>query len=74
MPSRGKFWMDNIKEWAALPMLELLMIASRRKDWKRISVESSFLYAPKDSVCQGTELKLNLTFPSNMLQVNSISL
>ena len=30
-----KCWMDNIKEWTSLPM--------RRKDWKRISAESSLV-------------------------------
>ena len=33
--------MDNIKEWTSLLILELLTMASFRKDWKRISVESS---------------------------------
>ena len=41
-----KYWMDksdNIIEWTSLPMLELLNIVSCRKDWKRISVELSFM-------------------------------
>ena len=38
-----KCWMDNIKEWASLPMPELLIGASCRKDWKRISAESSLV-------------------------------
>ena len=36
-----KCWMDNIKEWTYLPLPELLTMASCRKDWKRISAESS---------------------------------
>ena len=38
-----KRWMDKIKEWTLLPMPELLMRASCRKDWKRISAESSLM-------------------------------
>ena len=36
-----KCCMDNIKEWTSLPMPELPTRACCRKDWKRISVESS---------------------------------
>ena len=36
-----KCWKDNIKEWTFLPMPELPTRASCRKDWKRISAESS---------------------------------
>ena len=38
-----KCWMDNIKEWTSLPMLELLNMASCREYWKRISDESSLM-------------------------------
>ena len=38
-----KCWMDNIKEWTSLPMPELPTRASCRKDWKRISAESSLM-------------------------------
>ena len=38
-----KCWMDNIKEWASTPTPELLTMASCRKDWKRISAESSLM-------------------------------
>ena len=38
-----KCWLDDIKEWTYLPMPELLTRASQRKDWKRISAESSFM-------------------------------
>ena len=38
-----KCWMDNIKEWTSLPIPELLRRASGRKDWKRISAESSLM-------------------------------
>ena len=42
--SRGKCWMDNVKEWTPLPMPELLMMASRKIDWERISAESSLMF------------------------------
>ena len=54
--------MDNIKEWTYLPMPELLTLAFRRKDWKRISAESSLMSLPPphrhpdDPVGQGIEL------------------
>ena len=35
-----KYWTDNVKEWTYLLKPELLKIALRRKDWKRISAES----------------------------------
>ena len=35
--------MDNIKEWTFLPVPELFKGASCRKDWKRISAESSLM-------------------------------
>ena len=38
-----KCWMDNIKQWAPLPMPELFTRASRRKDVKNISAESSLM-------------------------------
>ena len=38
-----KCWMDNIREWTSLPMPDLLTRASSRKDWKRISAESSIM-------------------------------
>ena len=37
---RRKCWMDNVKEWAPLPMSELLTRAFCRKDRKRTSAES----------------------------------
>ena len=40
---QGKFLMDNIKEWTSLLMPELLTRVSCKKDWKRISGESSLL-------------------------------
>ncbi|HIB84989.1 MAG TPA: hypothetical protein EYO59_10465 [Chromatiaceae bacterium] len=43
------------KSWTYLPMLELLTRASCRKDWKRISVESSLVF-PNDPIGQRTEL------------------
>ena len=56
-----KRWMDNIKEWTSLPMLELLTMPPTptphppSKDWKKISAESS-LMSPDDPIGQGTEL------------------
>ena len=47
--------MDNVKEGTSLPMPELLTRASGRKDWKRISAESSVV-SPDDSIGQVTEL------------------
>ena len=38
-----KCWINSIKEWTSLPMPELPTRASCRKDWKRISAESSLL-------------------------------
>ena len=38
-----KRWMDNIKEWTFLSMPKLLTKASCRKEWKRISAESSLM-------------------------------
>ena len=38
-----KYWVDNIKEWTSLSMPEPLTMASCRKDWKRISGESSVM-------------------------------
>ena len=35
--------MDNAKEWTSLPMPELPTMAPCRKDWKRISAESSVM-------------------------------
>ena len=34
-----KCWIYNIKEWTSLPLSELLMRASHRREWKRISAE-----------------------------------
>ena len=38
-----KCWVDSIKEWTSLPVPELLTRASCRKDWERISAESSLM-------------------------------
>ena len=50
-----KYWMVNVKEWTSLPMPELLAMASRLKDWNRISAEAS-LKSNEDPVGKGTEL------------------
>ena len=39
-----KCWIDNIKDWASLPMPELLIRASCRKDWKGLSTVSSLTF------------------------------
>ena len=38
-----KCWTDNTKEWTSLPMPELLTRTSCKKDWMRISAESSLM-------------------------------
>ena len=38
-----KCWMGNIKQWRSLPMQELLIRASSRKDWKKISAKLSLM-------------------------------
>ena len=51
--------MDNIKELISLPMSELLARTTCRKNWKRISVESSIIpppTPPNNLSDQGTEL------------------
>ena len=45
-----KFGVDNAKEWLTLPMPELFTTASCRKDWKRISAESSLVSSTTQSV------------------------
>ena len=45
-----KCWMDNIKESASLPMPELLIMASHRKDWRRISADLS-VTSPQQPNC-----------------------
>ena len=40
-----KCWMDNIKDWTSVPAPDLLIAASCRKDWKRISAELSLMSA-----------------------------
>ena len=49
-----KCWMDN-KEWTSQPMSELVTTAFCRKDWMKISAESSPMF-PDDPVGQRTEL------------------
>ena len=40
---RGNAGLTTLKEWTSLPMPELLTRVSCRKDWKRISAESSLM-------------------------------
>ena len=40
---RRNCWMDSEKECTSLPMTEQLTMAARRKDWKRISAQSSLM-------------------------------
>ena len=47
--------MDNVKEWTSLPVPELFRRAFCRKDWKRISPESSIM-SPDDPIGHGTEM------------------
>ena len=42
-----KCWMDNTKEWTSLSVPELFMMAFCRKEWKRISAESSCMSPPQ---------------------------
>ena len=45
-----KRWMGYVKEWTSLSMPELLTMASRKKkDWKRISAESSVVSSGRGS-------------------------
>ena len=37
-----KWWIDSVKQWTSLSMPDLPMMASHRKDWKKISAESSW--------------------------------
>ena len=62
-----KRWTDNVKESGTVP--ELLETAFWRKDWKRISAESS-LIAPNDPIGQRTELRLLLV----IVRMNFVSL
>ena len=48
-----KCWIDNIKEWTSLLMLELPTRTSSRKDWKRISAESSVQFPPAAQSIRG---------------------
>ena len=50
-----KCWMDNVKERASLPMPEVFTITFRRKDWKRISADLSFV-SPGRPYGRGTDL------------------
>ena len=55
-----KCWMDNIEQWTSLPVPELLTRASCRKDWKRISAESS-LMSPRPPIRSMDWTELNWT-------------
>ena len=48
-----KYWIDNVKELTSQPVPGLLMLAINRKDWKRISAESSFVFGPDDQLIKG---------------------
>ena len=50
--------MDNIKECTCLPVPDLFTRASCRKDWKRISAESSLMSPPPldDPIGKGAKL------------------
>ena len=38
-----KCWMDMVNEWTSLSMQALLIVASSRKDWKKISAALSVI-------------------------------
>ena len=46
-------WMGNIKQWRSLPMQELLIRASSRKDWKKISAKLSLMSVPMTQLVIG---------------------
>ena len=53
-------WTDDSKEWTCLPVPELITTAFLRKDWKRISAESSLMSPRRPSRSRDlTEPKLN---------------
>ena len=47
-----KCWMENIKEWTSLPMLELLTMACR-KHWKTVCVELPIMSPPMTQLVKG---------------------
>ena len=48
-----KCWMDNVKECTFLPMQKVRTTAYCRKDWKRISAESSIMFPPTTKSVKG---------------------
>ena len=77
--SRGrqrKYCMYNLKDWTSLHVPELLMMASHRKDWNRISAESSLIPNPSLTptprpFSQGTDLNWTMVKESKALNHNS---
>ena len=58
-------WVDNTKECRIPPILELLTKASCRKDWKRISADSSVV-SPWWSIRSGGRTEMNWTKPPSI--------
>ena len=48
--------LGHLEGWTSLPMPELLTTASCRRDWKRISAESSPQVPPDAPISQGTQV------------------
>ena len=51
-----KYWMDNIKEWASLPMPEPLTMASCRKRLEENLLLNRLSRTPDDPIGQWTDL------------------
>ena len=54
-----KWWVDKIRVWTSLPVPERLTMTSHRRDGKRMSAESSFMFPtppPDVPIGQGTEV------------------
>ena len=58
----GRQQMDNVKDWTFLPTQELSTMASRLKNWKKISAESSSMSPRRPNRSRdGTELNPNVS-------------
>lgn len=52
-----KCWMEKVKDWMSMPVLELLTMTSRRRDWKKVSDDDLSLTPPwrRNQMSGGTE-------------------
>ena len=67
-----KCWMDNINERTSLPMPELHTRASCRKDWNRVSAESSLMSSLRTSRSRDcAELTLSTQLTNGYLTIVS---